>query len=671
MRTARLVLIVFVIFGLRAVATAQESPRYTISTVAGGALRAVPQDATAVSIGNPTGIAADAAGNIYFTGPSVVFKLDPGGLLTRVAGKGGGGYSGDGGPAREAQLNFPRAAPWDGLDWDEIFSNLAVDSMGSLYIADTMNARIRKVDTNGTITTVPGTERWPGSGVAVDRNGDVYGVSAWSGIRKFSASGQVTITDPRTGIGTASSYSAAFDNAGNLYIPDTFRCSVQRIDADGGITLIAGGAPANQNGLSPCGFSGDGGPATAAALRSPYGVALDAAGNVYIADTGNHRIRKVSPDGIINTVAGGGYSGDWGPATDAKLNSPHGVAVDNNGNVYIADTENFRIRKVSSDGIITTVAGNGLFNESGDAGPASAAQLNFINNYTRGLPWGQGENWNANLISVDAAGAVNSIDAAYRRIRSIHPSGIIDTVVGPVNISSNAAVDAAGNRYVADCCRIQRFAPNGVMTTVATFPPDPPYLGDGYSPLSCNFICGKTVIRSVAVDGGGNIYFSNATNVFRLSTDGTVTTIAGNGTYGYSGDGGVATAAQLSFPAGIAVDDAGNIYIADAGNNAVRVLTVAQQPTSLSANPTVVKQGECVTVTVGNGSRIMVDVQYRFENGPLQIIRQWPLLDEAGNSKICTDVNTAPGNYTFLSIRNSSNPGWVGIQTTITVKERS
>ena len=665
MRRARLVLIVLVIFGLHAGATAQELPQYTISTVAGGALPAVPQNATAVSIGNPTGIAADSAGNIYFTGPSVVFKLGPGGLLTRVAGNGGGGYSGDGGPARQAQLNFPRAYPYDALDWDEIFSNLAVDSLGSLYIADTMNDRIRKVDTNGTITTVPGTEGWHGSGMAVDRTGDVYGVGFW-GIRKFSASGQVT------GIGAAMANSAAFDNAGNLYIADTSHCSVQKVGTDGVVTMIAGDARPNQRGLPyTCDFSGDGGPATTAALRYPLGVAVDAVGDVYIADTGNHRIRKVSPEGIINTVAGGGYSGDGEPATDAKLNSPHGVAVDSDGNVYIADTENFRIRKVSSDGIITTVAGNGLFNESGDAGPATAAQLNFIKGYSRGIQWGLGENWNANLISVDAAGAVNSVDAAYRRVRSIHPSGIVDTVVAPVNTSSNGAVDAAGNRYVADCCRIQRITPNGVITTVATFPSDPPYLRDGYTPLSCNGFCGKTAIRSVAVDVGGNVYFSNATNVFRLSTDGSVSTIAGNGTYGYSGDGGAATAAQLSFPAGLAVDDTGNIYIADAGNNAVRVLTVAQQPTSLSVNSTIVNQGECTTVTVGNGSRMMLDVQYRFENGPLQTIRRWPLLDEAGNSKICTDVNTAPGNYTFLSIRSSSNPGWVGIQTTIIVKERS
>ena len=333
--------------------------------------------------------------------------------------------------------------------------------------------------------------------------------------------------------------------------------------------------------------------------------------------------------------------------------------------------ENFRIRKVATDGIITTVAGNGLFSESGNGEPATSAQLNFIHGYVRGLRWGQGENWNANLISVDEGGNVNSIDAGKNRVRSIHPSGVIDTVAGPLNTSSNGAVDGAGNRYIADCCRIQRISPTGAVTTAAAFPPDPPYLKEAYGPLSCGSdLCGKTVIRSVTVDAGGNVYFSNATNVFRLSTDGVVTTIAGNGTYGYSGDGDSATAAQLSFPAGIAVDDADNIYIADAGNNAVRVLTLARQPASLSVRPTVVSQGECFTVAAEHGSKMTLDVQYRLDNGPMQIIRGWPVLDQDGASRICTDLDTAPGNYSFLSIRNTSNPGWVGVQTTVTVKRK-
>src|SRR5438876_3830946 len=229
-------------------------------------------------------------------------------------------------------------------------------------------------------------------------------------IWKVSASGEV-VPVQGTGWGCASwptsqqcvPYSVAADNAGNLYIMDTGHCRVQRIGTDGDLTTVAGDDRSDPRGFAyRCGYSVDGGPAASAALSWPYGVAVDGAGNIYIADTGNHRIRKVSPDGIITTVAGlgsftngsfsgVGYSGDGGPATEATLNSPHGVAVDTNGNIYIADTENRRIRKVASDGTITTVAGNGLFSESGDGGPATGAQLNFIDGYVRGIRWGQGE----------------------------------------------------------------------------------------------------------------------------------------------------------------------------------------------------------------------------------------------------------------------------------------
>jgi hypothetical protein len=155
-----------------------------------------------------------------------------------------------------------------------------------------------------------------------------------------------------------------------------------------------------------------------------------------------------------------------------------------------------------------------------------------------------------------------------------------------------------------------------------------------------------------------------------ISRDGSVTTIAGSGVYGYSGDGGLANRAQLSFPAGFAWDDAGNLYIADAGNNAIRVLTRTRQPASLSVSPSIVTQGECFTVTAGNASGMTLDIQYRLETGSLQTIRSWPLLDPDGTSRICTDSNTAPGTYTFLSVRNSSNPGWVPILTTVTVKRK-
>ena len=249
----RLKILLMVLFGLLATATAQDSTSpYTISTIAGGALPALPLYATGVSIGSPTGITVDSAGNVYFSGPNVVFKLTPAGLITRVAGTGaGGGYSGDGGPAIQAQLNFPRAFPYDGMDWGDIVSSLAIDKAGNLYIADMENDRVRKIGVDGIITTIPGPghilqSREP-SGVALDRNGDLNVVSPWANIWKVTASGEI-VTVPGTGFGCANwptsqqcvPYSAAADNAGNLYIVDTGHCRVQRISADGDITTVAG-----------------------------------------------------------------------------------------------------------------------------------------------------------------------------------------------------------------------------------------------------------------------------------------------------------------------------------------------------------------------------------------------------------------------------------------------
>ncbi len=201
----------------------------------------------------------------------------------------------------------------------------------------------------------------------------------------------------------------AVDAAGNLFIADTFNHRIRRVSPDDIISTVAG------NGIR--GFSGDGGPATNASLANPDGLAVDAAGNLFIADTFNHRIRRVSPDGIISTVAGsefgGFFSGDGGPATDASLAFPQGVAVDAAGNLFVADTFNHRIRQVSPDGIISTVAGNGIRGLSGDGGPATNASLA-----------------NPDGLAVDAAGNLFIADSSNHRIRRVSPDGIISKVAG-------------------------------------------------------------------------------------------------------------------------------------------------------------------------------------------------------------------------------------------------
>lgn len=328
------------------------------------------------SIGPPGAITADGLGNVFFSSPNLVLKLDTRGNLVRVAGNVAAGYSGDGGPAAHALLNFPQIYPemlQDPIDFVELIAGLAVDSSGNLYIADAYNDRVRKVDAYGVITTVIGPStspaRWP-QGVATDGAGNLYVSYQYGSLVKRTPDGAIgtlagALCGPGfTGPGLCVPEGIAIDSNGNVYVPDGY-CRVRKVGADGSIVTIAGedGVPDSHGMAFTCDFSGDGGPAIHAALSNqPFGVAVDRDGSVYVADTYNNRIRKVDATGIITTVAGtglAGYSGDGGPAANARLNLPHGVALDVAGNIYIADSANNRIRKVSLDGIITTVAGTG------------------------------------------------------------------------------------------------------------------------------------------------------------------------------------------------------------------------------------------------------------------------------------------------------------------------
>ncbi len=347
-------------------------------------------------------------------------------------------------------------------------------------------------------------------------------------------------------------------------------CSAQGI-----ISTVAG-----NGGL---GFSGDGGPATSASLVGPSGVAVDAAGNLYIADAGNHRIRKVSAaGGIITTVAGNGiraFSGDGGPATSASLAGPSGVAVDAAGNLYIVDRENSRIRKVSAPGgIISTVAGNGVLGFSGDGGPAISASL--------GYPTG---------LALDMAGNLYISDDFGSRVRKVNTAGIITTVAGnglggfsgdggPATSASLAspdgvAVDAAGNLYIADTfnSRVRKVNTAGIISTVAgsgsgsgCWPTPTPTcpLGDG-GPATRAALRGP---EGLAMDAAGNLYVGEIGNsrVRKVTPCGSISTAAGNGVFGFSGDGGLATSAALTWPFGVAVDVAGNLYIADLDSRRIR-----------------------------------------------------------------------------------------------------
>ncbi len=594
--------------------TATISNQYVISTIAGGAPPPTPTGGTSASIGGPARVATNASGNIYFTSLNSVFKVDQTGTLTRVAGTSRGAYSGDGGSAMSAQLNF--------FSNDYASADVALDGAGNLYIADPGNNLIRKILPSGIVTTVAGAgyfgfatadrsgDGGPAvsapiagpAGVAVDGSGNIFIADHYdSRIRKVSPSGIITTVAGSGGgfqcIGFCTSGSGfsgdggsatsaqlsgpagiALDSAGNLYIADQYNNRIRKVSPQGIIITVAGNGTGSPNGGS---FSGDGGSATSAGLWSPTSVAVDAAGNLYIADTTNQRIRKVS-NGVITTVAGGGagtFSGDGGPATSASLYFPTGVAVDGAGNLYIADSYNNRIRKVSSAGIITTVVGNGtgaLYTGTffGDGSPATSAGLN-----------------NPQGVAVDSSGIPYIADTQNNRVRRISPNGVISTVAGngspgfsgdgasatgaQLNTPTGVATDNAGNLYIADCNnnRVRKVSPGGNISTVAGSSSQG-FSGDNGPATSAQLsgACG------VAVDSANNLYIADSGNnrVRKVTPNGTITTVAGFGTApGNSGDGGPATSAVLRGPRGVAVDSSGNIFIDDRGNCSVRVVAAS------------------------------------------------------------------------------------------------
>jgi uncharacterized protein (TIGR03437 family) len=545
------------------------TPDGTISTVAGNGIGGYSGDgypAVYAQIHTPTGMAVDGSGNIYVaeSGSSVIRKFTVGGNISTPAGSSAIGYWGDGGSAKIAQFINPQ--------------DVAVDSSGNLFIADTGNAVIRKVDTKGNISTVAGSNvvGYTGDGgaatsaeinaprgVAVDSSGNIYIAEFGdSVIRKVTAKGTIS-TIAGTGVygfagdggpaakaQLANPWSVAVDGSGNVYIPDQLNARVRKIDSSGNINTIAG------NGLLS--YSGDNGQASRAQLYGPQATATDPSGNVYIADTQNNRVRKVSPAGVITAFAGSGtagFAGDGGAAVSAQLARPAGVAADSAGNVYISDSANGAVRKVTPDGIINTIAQ--LIRPQG--------------------------------MAVDAAGNLYVADSADSRIRKISAAGVLSTIGGTgqpgysgdggpavaaqVNSPFGVGVDAVGNVYVADTGNnlLREITPDGAVKTVAGTGVAG-HLGDGGPALSAQL----AAPISVVVDGGGNIYFADSgSRVRKIAPDGTIATILGGNAPGYSGDNGPAGNAQINSPSGLALDSAGDLYVADTGNNAVRILAPA------------------------------------------------------------------------------------------------
>jgi sugar lactone lactonase YvrE/uncharacterized protein YjdB len=512
-----------------------------ITTIAGngyGTTDTTSGNAIYERIGMVNAIAPDNFGNVYFAHNSTILKLDASGHLTTIIGP-VAGYSGDGGPALLARVSSP--------------NGLAVDAAGNLYVSDAGNYRIRRISASGIITTVagigtPGNSGDGGSaslaqiqnsyGLALDASGNIYFsnfISGYGGIRKISTSG--IISTAFTGGGGY----LAIDAAGNIY--SGAGAGVGKVSASGvGTTLI---------GYWGAGFSGDGLLSTNGKVNNVRGLATDLSGNLYIADLGNSRIRKINAAGFLSSIAGGrpyyGFDGDGGPAINAIYNHINDLSCDNAGNTYLVDLLNFRIRKVDNLGIVTTYAGNGVSGYLGDGGPATSAS--FITPKT---------------IAHDRLGNLYVGDNSSNHVRKISPTGIITTIAG------------------------------GGLSG----------LGDGGAATAATI-----TVSGIAIDSFLNVYIADPGNhrVRKINAaTGIITTVAGNGTLSYSGDGGPATAAGLQNPIDVAIDNSGALYILD-NNTRIRKVDGSGMITTLGGGGTSTADGIPAVEAAINSPNITLD----------------------------------------------------------------
>ncbi len=577
------------ILSLLFVLTFVQASAQNINTIAGGL--GDGGAATGGKLFNPNSVAVDKFGNIFISdyGNNLIRKINPTGVISSIA-----------------TITHPRG--------------VTIDTFGNVYVADANSKRIIKINTTGTISVYAGSggggdlgdggpataaELTP-TALAFDRNGNLYAADNNNNsckIRKIAISGIITTVAGNgpggfSGDGFAatlakikSATGVSVDKLGNIYIADNGNNRVRKVNATGIITTYAG------NGI--LGYAGDGGPATIANFNVVTSVFADTSGNVFVADNANNEIRMINPSGIIDRIAGsfigGGYSGDGGSALTAQLNNPTGITQDIYGNLYIADNSNHRIRKVNVAGNIFTVAGCNFHSSQGffgDGGPAISAVL-----YT---PCG---------LAFDTAHNIYICDVNNSFIRKIDTSGIITSIAGdgtygyagdggtatsaklyaPVAV----ATDKKGNLFICDASnhRIRMVNQSGIITTFAG-KGGTGFSGDGGQADSAllNYPYG------LATDKFGNIFISDRNNnrIRKVDTNQIITTIAGTGTAGYFGDGGPANIAQINQPTSLSVDKNGNIFFADQGNWRIRkidtsgiITTVAGGGTGLIGGPAI------------------------------------------------------------------------------------
>jgi uncharacterized protein (TIGR03437 family) len=501
---------------------------YTISTYAGTARLLDGHPANTVPLRYPWGMAQDAAGNIYFADDddNRVRHVDLNGIISTVAGNGVPGYSGDGGQAVSASLNGPQG--------------IRLDGNGNLFIADYNNNVIRKVVlATGIISTVVGNGNFQYSGDG--------GSATSAGI------------DP---------YDLAIDGAGNLYIADYYNSRIRKVSAaTQNISTIAGiNAPGD----------GETGPANQAALDGPVGISVDASGSVYVVDSYNNTVKKINQStNTISVFAGSGnfgfgepsYDGDGGPATKAALALPFSTAVEADGNVLIdCIVELWRV--TVADGTIHFIAGSDTLGFAGDGGLALDAKFGGML-YASSAP-------NGDILIADVGNF---------RVRNIH-NNVLNTVAGTtildgvmataafLNQPDGLVPDGKGGMYIADTgdSRVREVAAGGTISN---------YVGTGIRGADSGELFFP---RGVAMDATGALYIADTENdrVMKIIPGGSLTVVAGGNGNGYSGDGSFAGRALLNAPSGVAVDSAGNVYIADEGNGAVRKVDTNQVITTIA-----------------------------------------------------------------------------------------
>jgi sugar lactone lactonase YvrE len=585
----------------------QVTPGGVVTLLAGQAGTPGTNDGTgsAAQFNSPTGVAVDGAGNVYVADENnhTIRKVTPSGTVTTLAGLAGKPGSSDG-AGSNARFYYPEG--------------LAVDSATNLYVADSLNTSIRKITPAGMVTTLggaPGTTRGgmygvvgyaqDGAGyaarfrvprgVAVDAAGNLYVADDWNCSISLARPMDYTPYTFTTvaghawagdgdGIGRAAQFNQpwglAVDGAGNVYVTDYNNFTIRKVTPRGVVTTLAGipGVPARSSAfgyLSGADFADGAGNSARfgvlfiqpffgdAYFYGPEGIAADNAGNLYVADSPNDTIRKITPAGVVTTIAGlaGSYGALDGTGNAARFDWPEAVAVDGVGNVYVADDAQL-IRKVSPGGVVRTLAGMAYTGGSAD-GTNSTARFNY--------PQG---------IAVDSSGIIYVADTSNHTIRKVTPAGVVTTLAGVAGSAGNAdgtgsaarfyspmglAVDSGGNIYVADAnnSMIRKVTPGGVVTTLAGGTNSGFADGTGSGALF-------DYPTSVAVDTAGNVYVADQYNnsIRKVTPGGVVTTLAGFGGGGYgSADGALATFAN---PYGVAADDDGNIYVADSDNNTIR-----------------------------------------------------------------------------------------------------